>query len=200
MKLQVTNRFIIPKNYKLKANRGFTLVESLVAITILIIGVMGPMMAATRGITDGLYAQNQLIATHLAQEGLDLLNTQIENNSRAFTDFLAGLSVCLDSLGCAGEVGSSGFSVDLVFFDCTISSDCNIAFDTVNPELSFYKRIKDCTGCNFVGPIFTRTLTVDTMGVNPSTATEVLLKSTVTWTNKSSPQSIVLYRYAFNQN
>ena len=51
-----------------KGNKGFTLIEALVAITILLLGVLGPLSAATRGITDGLVAKNKIVALGLAQE------------------------------------------------------------------------------------------------------------------------------------
>src|SRR3989344_6317076 len=118
---------------KAQTNQGFTIIESLVAITILIIGVLGPMTAATRGITDGYYAQNQLIATHLAQEGLELLSTQIENNNNIRDadndgdndndDFLVNLGPCIDPNRCALSVNLSTNSVDFSFSSCAVIGD-----------------------------------------------------------------------------
>ena len=65
---------------KISFNHGFTIIEALVAITILLIGVLGPMAAATRGITDGLYAGNELVATYLAQEGIELVLAKVKFN------------------------------------------------------------------------------------------------------------------------
>jgi|SRR3989344_606963 len=184
---------------------GFTLVESLVAITILIIGVLGPMSVATRGITDGLYAQNQLIATHLAQEGLELLSLQVESNNVANDgsgdadndgdvdpdDFLFGLGACLPA-SCAVVVYSSGDSVDFSFSSCASASNCDIVFtlDLIDPTIGFYKPYVSGNQVKF-----RRTLTVTSL-----TPVEVLLQSTVTWTNKVNPQSITLHRYAFDRN
>lgn len=64
----------------LKQNQGFTLVEALVAITILMIGVVGPLGLAARGIADGFYIQNELAAKYLAQEGIELVVAQRLNN------------------------------------------------------------------------------------------------------------------------
>jgi len=188
--------FIKNKPLKLK---GFTLVETLVAITILIIGVLGPMMSATRGITDGLYAQNQLIGTHLAQEGLELLGTQIESNNilnhgdangdgdTDSDDFLFDLGACVSSPYCGVIVESDGLSVNFSFPSCPSSSNCDIAFDSI---AGFYKQYISGNQMKFK-----RTLSVTTL-----TAKEVLLKSTVTWTNKSILQTVTLYRYAFDRN
>lgn len=178
-------------NFQFSAKKGLTLIETLVAITILLIGVLGPMTAATRGITDGLYAQNQLIGTHLAQEGLDLLGVQIQNNHTNRVAFLTGLGNCLASPYCA--VGALAVSGPITFPSCSSVSDCKIAYDFAS---NFYKPY-DGSG-NFVGPVFTRILTVESL-----TVTEVLLKSRVVWKNKATDATdkvVELYRYAFERN
>lgn len=185
---------------KRKTQIGFTLIESLVAITVLLIGVLGPMTAATRGITDGLYAQNQLIATHLAQEGLELLNAQIENNARSRPPrpFLSGLDPqCLSpSNVCAVVVVSGGASVDFEFQSCNPSDgSCDVAYDST---AGFYKLVGSIPPASLVGPAFTRVLTVESL-----TAKEVLLKSTVKWRNRpgeTTQKNFELTKYAFDQS
>ncbi|MBI2097567.1 MAG: prepilin-type N-terminal cleavage/methylation domain-containing protein [Candidatus Vogelbacteria bacterium] len=187
---------------KQKIIEGFTLIESLVAITVLLIGVLGPMTAATRGITDGLYAGNQLIGTYLAQEGLELLSTRLEEGMTSFgpppAGFLDGLGDCLGN-DCAVVFESytapnlSGFS----FLSCVVPNEgrCTLAFDS---STGFYRPLADCSGCNLVGPMFIRTLRV----LELVTGEEVLLTSTVKWKNKATDvtdKSINLYRYAFNK-
>ncbi|MFH1170173.1 MAG: prepilin-type N-terminal cleavage/methylation domain-containing protein [Candidatus Vogelbacteria bacterium] len=183
-----------PKSYQLSAIKGFTLIESLVAITILIIGVMGPMMAATRGITDGLYAQNQLIATHLTQEGLELASIQLKNNNPA--DFLDGFENC--SVECAFEncsvecaVVIDPGDVSFSFDSCLSSNDCNITYD---PTVGFYQY------SNGTGPVFKRTLKVTDIDPDPVTNNQVLLEAKVTWVNKAgtAEKNVTLYRYAVN--
>lgn len=51
---------------------GFTMIESFVAITVLLIAVLGPLTLITRAIIDGNYAKYQVTASFLMQEGLDL--------------------------------------------------------------------------------------------------------------------------------
>ncbi len=173
-------------------NKGFTIIESLVAITILIIGVLGPMTAATRGITDGLYAQNQLIATHLAQEALELASIQIKNNP---TGFLNDLGNCL--VECAVVITPSD-SVSFSFDPCPSFNDCKMAYcNTLTcstpASAGFYKY---GSGDGFVGPVFRRTLKVTSLGSNK----QVLLEAKVTWFNKpgTAEKNVTLYRYAFN--
>ncbi len=52
---------------------GFTLIESLVAISILIVAVLGPMGMLSEAISNSSYIKNQVTATYLAQEGLEFV-------------------------------------------------------------------------------------------------------------------------------
>ncbi len=192
------------QNAKRKVIEGFTLIEALVAVTILLIGVLGPMSAATRGITDGLYAQNQLVATHLAQEALDLLSTQIDNNNINrdadldgdidSDDFLFGLGSCLDPATCAVILDSSGGSVGFSFPACSEVSNCDLSFDS---SVGFYKPYVSGNTA-FVGLVFKRTLTVKKLTV--TAPIQVLLTVKVDWTNKLTLKSFELSRYGFDKN
>lgn len=51
--------------------KGFTLVETLVAITVLLLVVIGPMTVAQRGIQNAYYATEQATAVFLAQEAIE---------------------------------------------------------------------------------------------------------------------------------
>ena len=58
---------------------AFTLVETLVAITILTLAVAGPIYVADRAIIAARLAENQLIASYLAQEGVEYARHMRDN-------------------------------------------------------------------------------------------------------------------------
>lgn len=58
---------------KSASRRGFSLVETLVAITILLIAIVGPMTMAARGLQSAFYAREQITAALLAEEGVELV-------------------------------------------------------------------------------------------------------------------------------
>lgn len=64
-----------------KQNRAFTLIETLVAITILMIAIAGPLTVASKGLTSALDAKNQSVAINLAQEGLEYINNMKDNKT-----------------------------------------------------------------------------------------------------------------------
>jgi len=58
---------------------GFTLVETLVAVTILTLAVVGPMTTANRVMVAAQTARDQLTASYLAQEGIEHVRALRDN-------------------------------------------------------------------------------------------------------------------------
>lgn len=51
--------------------QGYTLIETLVAITVLMLAIVGPLTVANKALTAALDARNQVIAYNLAQESME---------------------------------------------------------------------------------------------------------------------------------
>lgn len=87
--------------------KGFTLIETMVAVTILIFAMAGPLFTASRAIIATQTSRDQLVALYLAQEGIEYVRAVRDNNylaayhaggetvsSDAWTAFLAAISKC----------------------------------------------------------------------------------------------------------
>ncbi len=91
--------------------RGFTLIETMVAVTILALAVAGPLLAASRAIVAAQTADAQITASYLAQEGIEYVRQVRDNaylaayaanssqlSATAWQNFLTGaMSSCLSS-------------------------------------------------------------------------------------------------------
>lgn len=64
----------------LKFNKGFTMVETLVAVAILMISIAGPLTIANKGLTAAVYAKDQVIASFLAQDAMEYLKNYRDHN------------------------------------------------------------------------------------------------------------------------
>jgi type II secretory pathway pseudopilin PulG len=67
-------------SHSLRGSRAFTLVETLVAIAILMISVSGPLAVANKALTAALYAKDQSTASFLAQEEMEIIKNVKGNN------------------------------------------------------------------------------------------------------------------------
>jgi len=73
-------------------HRGFTLIETIVAISVLMLGIIGPMTLAARNIKASRDASDRLIASFLAQEGIEVVRSNIANNSADDNPWLDGIT------------------------------------------------------------------------------------------------------------
>ncbi len=59
---------------------GFTLVESLVAITVLTVAIAAPLTLASQSLSSAYTARDQVIAFNLAQDAIETVRAQRDNN------------------------------------------------------------------------------------------------------------------------
>lgn len=59
--------------------RGFTLVETLVAISILLVVVVGPLTVAQKGVQNAYYANEQMMSIFYAQEAIEAVRRVRDN-------------------------------------------------------------------------------------------------------------------------
>jgi len=109
----------------LKQNSAFTLVEALVAISILMIAIASPMMLAQKGLSTATLSKDQMIAGFLAQDAIEAIKNirdQIGKNAvpgsgedwlaQSNTDGSQGLMyncVCSNSTVCNMSLGAFKF-------------------------------------------------------------------------------------------
>lgn len=82
---------IIELYKKIKKEDGFTLVESLVAILIISIGLTPALFSATSATKLSENIENNLIASHLVQEGVEVIRFLRDRNRFLCDDFSTGL-------------------------------------------------------------------------------------------------------------
>jgi len=77
---------------KTNTKKGFTIIESLVAITILVISIVGAASAIQTGISSYIFSKDQIIAFYLAQGGFEQIRNIRDENSLTGEDWLTGLA------------------------------------------------------------------------------------------------------------
>ena len=119
------------------------------------IAIAGPLSIAGKGLTAALYSRDQMIATYLAQESMEIIKNAKDNNVAnsvspwlKLTGFVlpADLSDCRLGSNQACDAGA----VDGNMFNACSSSACPIYF---NPATGGYS---DTTGVGFQTTLFSR--------------------------------------------
>jgi len=89
----------LKKNKTPKA--GFTLVETLVAVSIFTVSAMALMVVLSDSVANSTYAKKKIIATYLAQEGIEYMRNMRDTyvlyqpvNSNGWDDFMVKVSPC----------------------------------------------------------------------------------------------------------
>ena len=190
---------------KQSMKKGFTLIETFVAITILLISLAGPLSIAAQALRSAYYARDEITAFYLAQEGLEYVYAIRDQNylfnsanpkspQRFWLDCLDGVSnsSCPAAPQCESVVGGPAnvsCQVDFVNFSAAVCPgngcsalyvDSNGLFDT------------DTTGAQSA---FTRTLTIVPLTDNTD---EIRVTSTVSWVSAGISRQFQLSEDLFN--
>ena len=159
---------------------GFTLIETLVAITVLTVAISAPLSLASQSLSTAYTARDQVTAFHLAQEAVEAVRAQRDHNildnlkNGSNTDWLDGLIV--EAIGDPVKP----FMVDSLspvknFIECTSDnpiSCTNLLFDDTT---GFYGHT------NGVQSRFKRYVTITEI---PGTSLEeARIRSTVEWSS-----------------
>lgn len=80
-----------PKN----SERGFTLIETFVAITILLVAIGSPLTLAYRGFSSSNVARDQVSAFYLAQDAVETVRNIRDQNGLNGQPWLTNLSACV---------------------------------------------------------------------------------------------------------
>ena len=189
-------------------NRGFSLVEVLVAITILLLVIVGPMQIIARSINSTNFATEQVNAWFLAQEGLELAqkgrddlvlqNFKFQINppgeDAPMTRFLSQYAACFNTAGCGLNV-EDGKSLPSAV-NCNLIDDCRLYLTTsANNDRSSYQRFT----LGNTASLYTRVIKMERIPAFGKVR-EIRVNSIVTWRTGSliSSQTVEAVTYLFN--
>ncbi len=173
-------------------SRGFTLVETMVAISIVAISIVGPLFALQKGVTASYTARDRLIASALAQEGLEYVHAIRDSN---YLFAVANPSIPRNFLWRLDGSTSNGVTSP----NCTAGAACIV--DMVNDTVSACATPTTCTPLylstvtnqyntqtasgNNIATRFTRSVKLSIVNVR-----EVTVTSTVTWRTGQNTYSV----------
>ncbi len=191
-------KFLKQKNNK---NRGFTLVETLVAISIFTMSVLSLMVVLSNGIANTTYAKKKITAEYLAQEGIE----EIRNMRDTYMLYSGTAQDGWDAFkgplnnNCASPNAPGGCyfnNADLVFNNfsmpmadvqlvpCKILSCPPLKYDDTNGKYEYDSGINS----GFIRQITATQISID----------EIKITSTIFWTQGSGKYNVSFSEDLFN--
>lgn len=160
---------------------GFTLIETFVAITVLLVSLAGPLTLAAQALRSAYFARDEITAYYLAQEGLEYARAVRDQNYLASpqSPWLNGIADCV----------SATCQIDFPNFSHTICAQgvCQpLSFD---PATGLFQTK---TG---TASIYTRALTIVPVANNSD---EVKVSVTMTWFSGGINRTFTLSEHLFN--
>jgi prepilin-type N-terminal cleavage/methylation domain-containing protein len=178
---------------------GFSLIETMIALSILVMVITGPLTLASYSLKSASRAKDNFIAANLAQEGIELIRHYWTNNiiqcsvncDTAWLDDLRspGPAECQTGKGCYIDAKNiNGDGTQFILNKCTGSSCPPLNIDTGG----FYN-YSAVTGTNKVSN-FTRTIIITP--ITPDVSARVRVE--ITWKEHGGTQSLVVEEIIFN--
>jgi prepilin-type N-terminal cleavage/methylation domain-containing protein len=162
---------------------GFTLIEAMVAISILSIAVTGPLIIAQKGISSALYARDEVTAFYLAQEAIEYVrNVRDTNRIWAVPWLNSNLSRCEDTGSnerCQIDARYASSTSQGAITVCPLGVCPPLSFGALpsDPLAGFYGYPVSGDGYTWSPTKFTRTIFMDT-GASPK---EAVISVSISW-------------------
>ena len=184
----------------LRTTRGFTLVETLAAITLIMVAIVAPMGLTVQSLSVAYYARDQITASNLAQEGIEAVRAVRDGNvlQTAEGNTTPLFQNILPACGSACYVDATKFNNAPTDLNPVITA-CGGACPALETDGQLY----GYNNSGWTNSNFTRTISacyIQTNGTCGATASdEVRLTVVVSWqTAAYKTQSITLTENLYN--
>ena len=163
--------------------RGFTFIETLVAIAILLLAIVAPLSPVYQSLAASRVARNQVTAIYLAQESIEFIRATRDTNALSGNDWLQGLGDCVADEGCYIDIP------DATTGPC--EGECPML--QYDPTTYLYG-YGDGSSEAAEDTVFRRTITIQeaTPGV------EVYVEARVEWLEGTAERNVTLDEYIYN--
>jgi type II secretory pathway pseudopilin PulG len=164
----------------MKYTHAFTLLETLVAISVLLMSLMGPFAIAQQSLRSAYYARDQVTAFYLAQEGIEFVRAVRDQNYLQGADWLTGIEAVCTNVPCTVDYTNFTYAVcpQGVCPPVRVSATGGL-FNHESGEVS----------------AFTRTVTLTQSPTNPD---QVIVSVTLSWRSAGVSRTFTLEERLFD--
>jgi prepilin-type N-terminal cleavage/methylation domain-containing protein len=195
-------------------NKGFTILETLVAITIILIAITGPLDIIAHSLKASYYSRDEVTAFYLAQEAIEYARNEKNNNeldpNAGVEDWLNGAVGSRDgSVDCLNDAGGAPANKCVLLqttggvykYQKCVGATCEIMYKN-NEGIYGAENVGDVTPTNFTREIYFTKVPDESDLLRASTdptRNEVIATVTVYWDNSvGSGNKFTLNTHLFN--
>lgn len=172
--------------WRKKIMGGFTLIETLVAVVVLMVAIAGPLTIASKSLQATLIAKDQDTAIYLAQDAIEYIRFARDTNRLSGGDWLTGSgggANVVNFTPCISTNGSAACYFDSLGNNPNVIIACSgacpvIMYDSGNDYFTYA-----ATGGNVSATVFTRTVQIITPVGGNSNEVEAIASTTVSWSD-----------------
>ncbi len=160
--------------------RAFTLLETLVAVAVLLMALLGPFSIAQQSLKSAYYARDQVTAFYLAQEGVEFVRAIRDQNYLAGNDWLEGIGATCTGVPCTVDFPN------FVYAACPQGACAKVRLTETGGLFNHQS--------GEPSP-FTRSVLLTMSPTNPD---QVIVSVTLAWTSAGVPRVFTLQERLFN--
>jgi len=153
------------KEIKLNSTpRGFTLIETMVAISILLMSMTSPIIIAKQGMVSARQARNSITAFYMAQDAIEYIKNVRDSNFLNGQSWLTNFGPCIDNF-CQVDTLDDDFTT--AFSSCDAINGCPVInkLTDINGNFTFYDYNTDYPSSGFVRNVKIVTINSDEVRV-----------------------------------
>ena len=178
------------QNRQLNSHTGFSLIETVVAIAILLVVISGIMNLVYQGATSSQSQQERITATYLASEAIEFIRADRDSywlddiGSNTFDGWLSknNITACQSADGCRIDARVGGQEIA----DC--SGDCPVLEYNRNSKVYGYE-----SGIVWTSSRYRRTVEIESLDHNnDGNDDEAIITATVTWQRSGGDMSSII--------
>ena len=190
--------------------KGFTLVEALVAISILMIAIASPLSIAQKGLSSAVLSRNEMTASFLAQDGIEavknirdqiaLKETSGDWINRSDGSYGVSKCICMDTdANCSNfTAGTNWCNIDTSQYDLAQSASIYASSTNPNPlKINYTSGVFTSFGLGGGGTnsLFSRKINIHVSTTNPN---EAAVNVQVTFSSPFGAQTTTIKDFIYN--
>ena len=126
----------LQNEYRKNTQAGFTLIETFVAVSLLMLALVGPLTLAQQSLTSTTSSADQITAFYLAQDAMEYIRNVRDSNIKAGDDWLDGFSG-LDCLNNTCRIDTSTSQPITAAVQACSGSQCQLRYDAATNRYGY---------------------------------------------------------------